>query len=92
MINFDTEYADQMGFLETDYLKKAVLGVQTTLRKLFFANGVGQEPKYLACLIEELWAGSECTLNTFFRVSDLDEVEDDAPLTIELRDSLPEPA
>ena len=44
----------------------------------------------MAKLIEELWSASECTLNTFFRVGDLDGVEDDCPFEIELIDKMPE--
>lgn len=92
VINYDAEFSDQSGFKETEYLTRAVFGVQATLKKLFFPSssaGETTDVKYLATLIEELWASSECTLNTFFRVGDLDEVEDDAPLQIDLQDTLP---
>ena len=97
MIDLQVEFKDQTGYFETDYLLKGVLGVQSILRKLFFgvneqtARGAGSE-QYLVKLIEELLQSSECTLNTVFRVDDLDGAEDEGPWEIALIDSLPDPA
>ena len=90
VIDYDTEFKDQVEFLEFRYLTQAVLGVQKILRKLFFgvaqadASSIQDEQKheFLIKLIEELQSSSECTLNTFFRVVDLDGDEDDSPFEI----------
>ena len=56
VIDYDEEFKDQAGYLETEYLTRTVLAVQTILRKLFFGPAADRQPteEYLVRLIEEL--------------------------------------